>query len=119
VSTFTVPITVAATEAGPTEQIEAWVDTGSMYSWMPSDLLARLNIRPHGVRTFTLASGEEIDREVGRAGITVDDRTEVTIVVFGKAESQALLGAYALEGLALAADPLNERVVPVARINAF
>jgi predicted aspartyl protease len=119
VSTFTVPIVVGGSEQGPFERIEAWVDTGSLYSWMPADLLERLGVRAHGTRSFTLANGDEIDRPVGRVWLTYDDRTELTIVVLGEPQSQTLLGAYALEGLAMAADPVNERIVPVASINAF
>jgi predicted aspartyl protease len=114
-----VPLTVSATEDGNSERLEAWVDTGSLYSWIPAETLARLGVRSHGVRKFTLATGEDVEREVGRVWITIDDRTEVTIAVFGPPQSQTILGAYALEGLSLAADPVNERLVPMTRINAF
>jgi predicted aspartyl protease len=99
--------------------VEAWVDTGSLYSWMPRDVLERIGIREHGTRRFTLANGEKVDRPIGHVWITVENQTTPTIVVFGPEKSQTLLGAYALEGLALAADPVNERLVPVDRINAF
>jgi clan AA aspartic protease len=119
VSTFTVPISVSGAEAGESESLEAWVDTGSLYSWIPEDVLARIGVQPHGTRNFTLADGKDIDREVGRVWVTIDDRTEVTIVVFGPPSSQVLLGAYALEGLSLAADPINERLIPMTRIQAY
>jgi hypothetical protein len=37
----------------------------------------------------------------------------ITLVVFGEAETKPLLGAYALEGLRLAPDPVGRRLVPV------
>jgi hypothetical protein len=37
----------------------------------------------------------------------------MTLVVFADSSSPALLGAYALEGVRLAADPLARRLVPV------
>jgi len=37
----------------------------------------------------------------------------ITLVVFGEPEAPALLGAYTLEGLRLAADPVSRRLVPV------
>ncbi len=86
---------------------------------MPSDILERRGIRRHDTRTFTLASGKDVELPIGHAWITVEDRTTPTIIVFGEKQGQTLLGAYALEGLSLAADPVNERLVPVARLNAF
>jgi predicted aspartyl protease len=118
-STFTVPVDISASESGSTERLEAWVDTGSLYSWIPSDVLERIGVKAHGVRTFTLADGNDVDREVGRIWITIDGRTEMTIAVFAAPGSQTLLGAYALEGLSLAADPVNERLIPMTRIQAF
>jgi len=41
---------------------------------------------------------------------------EVTIVVFGEDEAPPLLGAYTLEGLALAVDPTSQRLVPTHMI---
>lgn len=40
-------------------------------------------------------------------------RAEVTLLVFGEPDTAPLLGAYALEGLRLAADPTGRRLVPV------
>jgi hypothetical protein len=54
-----------------------------------------------------------VEREIGRTWIRVDGRTELTLVVFGGPDSQPLLGAYALEGLRLAADPVGRRLTPV------
>jgi predicted aspartyl protease len=119
VSTFTVPISVGASEDGPQEGLEAWVDTGSLYSWIPADVLERLGVRRRDTRKFTLANGKDVDLPIGHVWITVEDRTAPTIVVFGEERSQTLLGAYALEGLSFAADPVNERLVPIARIQAY
>ncbi len=43
----------------------------------------------------------------------MDGREEVTLVVFGEPDAPALLGAYTLEGLRLAADPVSRRLIPV------
>ena len=40
--------------------------------------------------------------DYGRAWATIDGEREVTIVFFGRDDGPALLGAYTLEGLALA-----------------
>ncbi len=57
--------------------------------------------------------GRHVEREIGRAWIRVGGRTEVTVVVFADPGSPVLLGAYALEGLRLAPDPVARRLVPV------
>ena len=49
--------------------------------------------------------------EIGRAWATINDTSEVTLVMFGEDDAPALLGAYTLEGLRLAADPVAQRLV--------
>ena len=65
-----------------------------------------------GQRRFLLADGRRVDMEYGRAWATINGDSEVTIVVFGEDDAPALLGAYTLEGLALAVDPTSQRLVP-------
>ena len=115
-TTFSVPIEVGASPDGPFERVEAAVDTGAFYSWFPRPLLERLGIGPHATRSFVLATGEEILRDAGRAWIRISDQREMTIVVFGDERSEPLLGAVTLEEFALAADPVNERLVPSTRL---
>ena len=50
--------------------------------------------------------------DIGRAWVTIDGKSEVTLVVFGEDDAPPLLGAYTLEGLALAVDPVEQRLVP-------
>ena len=65
-----------------------------------------------GKRRFLLADGRRVDMDYGRAWATVNGYSEVPIVVFGEDDAPALLGAYTLEGLALAVDPASQRLVP-------
>jgi hypothetical protein len=43
----------------------------------------------------------------------VEGKAVITIVIFGDEEAPALLGAYTLEGVRLAPDPVNRRLVSV------
>ena len=95
------------------EAVGALVDTGATYTALPATLLRSLGVVPHARATFVLADGRQVEREIGRTWIRVDGRVELTLVVFGAPGSQALLGAYALEGLRLAADPVGRRLTPV------
>jgi hypothetical protein len=60
-----------------------------------------------------------VEREIGRTWIRLEGRTELTLVVFGGPDSQPLLGAYALEGLRLAADPVGRRLTQVPGLLMF
>ena len=49
----------------------------------------------------------------GYALATVNGRTVTTPVLFGSDGVEPLLGAYTLEGLQLAVDPVNARLIPL------
>lgn len=118
-SSFQYPIELAARPDGPYERLEAWVDTGSVYTWIPSSILRRLGLNPAGKRPFQVADGRIIERDIVEAVVRLDGQTAHTICVFGDQEDLVLLGAYALEGLGLAADPVNKRLVPMPVIPAL
>ena len=111
--TFRVNIEVGDPTGQRYEAVEALVDTGATYVTLPAPLLHGLGVVGHTRDTFVLADGRRVEREIGRTWIRVDGRTELTLVVFGEPGTQALLGAYALEGLRLAADPVGRRLTPV------
>jgi len=75
--------------------------------------LRRQGVVPHTVAPFQLADGRQIDREVGHTWVRVDGREVITLVVFGDEGLEPLLGAYTLEGLLLAPDPVGRRLIPV------
>ena len=111
--TFRVSIEIGDAAGQRYEIVEALVDTGATYTTLPAPLLERLGVVPHVRDTFVLADGRRVDRDIGRAWVRVNGRAELTLVVFGDPGTPALLGAYTLEGLRLAADPVGRRLVPV------
>ena len=111
--TFKVRVEIADSSGEQWEVVEALVDTGATYTMLPSPLLRRLGIQAHARDVFMLADGRNVELEIGRGWIRVSGRSEVTLVVFGEPLAEPLLGAYALEGLRLAADPVGRRLVPV------
>ena len=112
-------IGIAPGLGGPFIDIDAMVDTGSLYTWAPRRVLEELGIRPDRTRRFILADGSLIDRDVVEVVVRVNGETAHTLCVFGDAGSLPLLGAYTLEGFALAVDPVNKRLVPMAEIPAL
>jgi len=95
------------------EPIEALVDTGATYTWVPRELLTRLGVAPEEEWPFVLADGREVQYPVAWILIRIGERTQPTIVVFGEPGSEPILGVFALEGFRLAADPVNRRLISV------
>ena len=110
---FYVVVEIGDPEGRRYDRIEAMVDTGATYASVPRPLLEALGVVPHERALFELADGRQVERDIGRAWVRVGNRSEITLVVFAEPGSPALLGAYALEGLRLAADPAGHRLVPV------
>jgi len=92
--------------------LEAVVDTGATYSWVPEDLLKRLGIKAQEVRPLKIASGKVIRRKLGWALVTVRDKTVPTPVLFGDKGSDPLLGAITLEELGFGVDSIHRTLVP-------
>ncbi len=115
---FRYTIEIAARTEGPFRKVEAMVDTGSVYTWVPGRLLRELGLSPTDSFDFFMANGEKVKRDAVEAVMRLDGRIRHTICIFGGDADQVLLGAYTLEGFALAADPVNKRLVPMAALPA-
>lgn len=89
------------------------MDTGATYTTVPGTLLRDPGVTPHTRATFVLADGRHVDHDFGHGRIRVGGRSVMTLFVFGEADATPLLGAYALEGLMLAPDPIRRTLVPV------
>ena len=88
------------------------VDTGSEYTWLPEELLARAGI---GVRkkdlAFVMANGTRITRDVGYAYLRSSGFETVDEVVFAHPGDLRLLGARTIEGFAALVDARRKRLV--------
>lgn len=80
---------------------------------IPKDVLNDLAVGILERRSFELADGRVADYDVGETRIRIDGRTVTSLVVFGDLRVAPVLGAYTLEGLGLAVDPVRRRLVPV------
>ncbi len=111
-STFNHPMTVSNPASGESREIEALVDTGAFYTTLPKHVLEELGVEPTRTRRFRVADGRVVSMDIGEARVQIDGEIVTTIVAFGENGGPTLLGAYTLEGLALAVDPFGERLVP-------
>ncbi len=114
--TFDVAIDIGDPSGQRFEPLQALVDTGATYTVVPAPILERLGVQRHARDRFVLADGRGVDLDFGQTWVRVDDRTVITLVVFGEPDSRTLLGAYTLEGVRLAPDPVRRRLVPVAAL---
>ncbi|MXY88170.1 MAG: hypothetical protein F4Y92_04875 [Dehalococcoidia bacterium] len=112
VGTFTSPLRIADVNGRQSREVEATVDTGAAYTVLPGRLLRELNVEPLGQRRLLLADGRRMNADIGEARATIDGETVTTLVIFGEDDAPPLLGAYTLEGLGLAVDPVEQRLVP-------
>ena len=111
--TFSCSMQIANMDGSQSCEIEATVDTGAAYTTVPARLLRELRIAPTGQRTLALADGRRIERHIGQAQATIDGQSVITLVLFGDDNDPPLVGAYTLEGLFLAVDPVQQQLVPV------
>ncbi len=114
--TFEWPLRISSMAGQQSRDLEATVDTGVSFTTLPSSLLRDMGIEATGKRGFLVADGRRVEMSYGQAWATIGGESVVTIVVFGQDEAPPLLGAYTLEGLALAVDPEAQRLVPTQMI---
>lgn len=112
-STFHVTLEIAPLQRTSWQPVDVLVDTGSTLSKAPREILERLGVEPTGKRRFRIANNQVIERDVGEARVRIDGDEAVDLIIFGDAGEPPLLGARTLEGLFLAVDPVNERLVPI------
>src|SRR5256885_10751970 len=110
---FRVAVQVGTRAGERFEPIEALVDTGATYTWIPRDVLTRLGVTPEEEWPFVLADGHEVRYPVAWMLIRIGERTHPTIGVFGGPRSEPILGVFALEGFRPAAAPVNHPLIPV------
>lgn len=99
--------------------VEFLVDSGAIYSVVPRPLLKKLGIKPLAEQSFRLADGSKITRKKGGAVFSYGDKIGVADVIFGEEGDHVLLGAFTLEALGLALDPLRRELKPLPMILAL
>ncbi len=96
-----------------TKPIEFLVDSGAIYSVVPTPILDELGIKPLAEEKFILANGEKIVRKKGIALFKYAGKVGGADVIFGETDDSTLLGAFTLEALGLMLDPLKRELKPL------
>ena len=96
--------------------VQFLIDSGAVYSVVPAAVLEELGIKPLAVKSFRLADGSKISRKKGVAVFKYKDEIGGADVIFGEPGDSTLLGAFTLEALGLALDPLRRELLPLPMI---
>ena len=99
-----------------TEKLEFLIDSGAVYSVVPRAVLKRLGIEPLAEQTFRLADGSKIVRQKGGAVFKYGGYVGCADVIFGEEDDSQLLGAFTLEALGLALNPIKRELMPLPMI---
>lgn len=107
-----------ANPARPKQMVELTflVDSGAVYSVVPSALLRKLRVKAHSKRTFTLADGSEITRKIGDVLFRLNGRQGASPVIFGEKGDSTLLGTVSLEALGMVLDPVKRELRPLPMV---
>ena len=98
------------------ESLEFLVDSGAVYSLVPRSALERLGIRPVSRRTFTLANGDSVERELGNALFFFDGQEAASPIIFGEEGDSVLMGTVTLESMGYVLDPFRRELRPLPMI---
>jgi len=95
------------------------VDTGSEYTWLPSEILERIGVVPiKKDLLMQMANGQLLTRSVGYAILRVDKYETIDEVVFGQKGDLSLLGSRAMEGMNVLVDARRKRLVAAGPVVA-
>jgi predicted aspartyl protease len=96
--------------------IDALVDTGSALSWIPEEILKKIDISPRRKKIFKTASGERIERQVGYAILRAEGYETIDELVFAEKGDMILLGVRTIEGFSVMVDNIGHRLVAQASL---
>ncbi len=97
--------------------MDALVDTGAFITSVPTSVLRALGVQPSGKRRVRFGQGEVRELDYCQTWLRFDGQEIMTFVLFDDEGTTPLLGAYALEGLFVAVDPVAQQLVPLEEIH--
>lgn len=100
------------------EEVELLVDSGAMYSLLPSRTWRRLGLRPERKMGFTLADGDHVERRVSQCVFSYGGLRVWSPVILGEKNDAALLGSVTLESMGLVLHPFERTLRPMRMILA-
>jgi len=94
------------------EELDVLVDTGAAFSWVSRERLARLGVTPSRRMPFRTIDGRVLERELAIVHIGTNGYVAPDLVVMAEPGEMEVIGAHSIEGLGMAADPVQKKLVP-------
>jgi predicted aspartyl protease len=98
------------------EELEPFVDTGAAFSWIARARLERLGATPSRRMQFRTIEGRVLERDLAIVYVATDGYTVPDLVVMAEPGEMEVIGAHSIEGLGLAADPVQKKLVPTVML---
>ena len=116
--TFSHSITLISISNGSSETIEGLVDTGAMFTVIPTSVLERIGVKPFRTLPVRFANGLVEQWEMGQVEAELNGERIPILCLFGAENFPPLIGDHTLEAFLLAVDPVEgglakRQVVPV------
>ena len=115
--TFSVKLQVwNPAQPGGVEELDAFVDTGASFSWISRARLSRLGVSPSRKMGFRTIEGHLVERDMATVYVSTDKYSVPDVVVMAEEGEMEVLGAHTIEGLGMAVDPVQKRLVPTVML---
>jgi len=117
VGTFSVKLRVwNPAQPGGVEELDAFVDTGAAFSWISRARLGRIGVAPSRKMSFRTIEGRLLERDMATVYVSTDKYSVPDIVVMTEEGEMEVMGAHTIEGLGMAADPVQKKLVPAVML---
>ncbi len=100
--------------ASRSEEVDAVVDSGSIFCQVPQDMADRLELAPFATRRLRMADGRVVELGLANAMVELPEQGEVaaTTMVIAQVGAAAILGTMALDSFGLGVDTAEQRLIP-------
>ena len=103
-------------QSGGVEELDAFVDTGASFSWISRARLQRLGISESRQMGFRTIEGRLLERDMATVYVSTDKYSVPDVVEMAEEGEMEVLGAHTIEGLGLAVDPVQKKLVPTVML---
>jgi predicted aspartyl protease len=103
-------------QPGTVEEFDAFVDTGAAFSWISRARLERLGVASSRRMQFRTIEGRLLERDLATVYVSTDKYSVPDVVVMAELGEMEVMGAHTIEGLGLAADPVQKKLVPTVML---
>jgi hypothetical protein len=98
------------------EELDAYVDTGAAFSWISRARLEWLGVAASRKMSFRTIEGRLLERDMATVFVATGTFSVPDVVVMAEAGEMEVMGAHTIEGLGLAADPVQKKLIPTVML---